>query len=115
MKTSSYLQKCMLVAVGLTFALAQSAYAQSANANGIANANALNAKHHAGAAKAARPVFESDGTAANDAALGKFSAQSVSLPDIPKVKTHGKHKVSHGPVGPDAYSSSAQPEIRELR
>jgi hypothetical protein len=115
MKNFYFLHKFMLGAAGMMLTIS-GALAQNSNFNPVnVNANALNAKHHAGAAKASTPVFENDGTPANDAALGKVSAKSVSLPDIPRVKTHGRHTVSHGPVGPQKYPSNAQQEIKEPR
>lgn len=109
--------------IAMSGALAQANKPEAANANGNGkgnaggngNGNALNAKHNAGAAKASKPVFESDGTPDNDAALGIPLAPSVALPDIPKIKVHGKHTRSDGPVKPQEYPSTAQQEVKELR
>lgn len=110
MKNLYLMRKAMLGAFGMTLAMS-GPLAQTNKAT----ENTLNTKHNAGAAKASKPVFESDGTPANDAALGKSPAKSVMLPDRPTVKPHGKHTVSLGPVGPQEYPSTAQQEVKELR
>lgn len=118
MKNLYLMRKVLLgtftMTLAMSTALAQANKPEAANAGGNGNKNVLNARHNAGAAKASKPVFESDGTPANDAALGIPLAASVTLPDVPKIKVHGKHKVSHGPVKPQEYPSTPQQEVKAL-
>lgn len=116
------MKKLYLASSGLfaicTFAIAASyANAQSVNANANAaanaNSNALNASDNS--ARASKPVFNSDGSPANDAALGIPLDPPVALPPKAAAKPHGRHEISLGPVEHKKYPSKPQQAVTSLR
>lgn len=66
--------------------------------------------------KKQKPVRNSDGTAAGDAALGIAPEPDVDLPEAARIqkKAH-KHEVKHGKVDRDIYPTAPLPNITKLR
>jgi hypothetical protein len=66
--------------------------------------------------KTPKPVRNSDGTPAGDAALGIAPEPDVDLPDAARIqkKAH-KHEVKHGKVDRDVYPTGPLPMITKLR